>query len=95
MDDQWLPLTIAVFAPAPDGFHEDQAASVQQWGNQWGGAVQQSEDRGDCFAWHDHGGVALLVGTDGMAAALPGVVVVSGGTEITLLLSTHEPWKTC
>jgi hypothetical protein len=34
-----------------------------------GGAVHAREDGSDCFACHDHGGVALLVGAHGMDAA--------------------------
>ena len=46
-DGQLLHLKIDVLDPDPDGFHDAQAAPIEQFGNQLGGAVQQRDDRGD------------------------------------------------
>src|SRR5262245_15507788 len=45
VDGQLLHLQIDVLAPDPDGFHDAQAALVEQFDNQLGGAVEQRELR--------------------------------------------------
>jgi hypothetical protein len=60
-DGQLLHLKIDVLDPDADSFHDAQAATVEQFGNQLGSAVQQRDNRGDFFACHDNGDVDLLV----------------------------------
>ncbi len=97
-DGQWVHLNIEVLDPDPDGFHDAQAATVEQFGNQLGGSVQQRDDGGDFFACHDNGDVDLLVGAHGIDAALHDVVedalveerqgihglVLGGGSDVSM-----------
>jgi hypothetical protein len=73
-DGQWLHLNIDVLDHKLDRFHDAQAAPVEKFGHQLGGAMHEREDGGDFFACHDHGGVESLVGTHGIDAAFHGVV---------------------
>ena len=103
-DGQWLQLEIDVLDPEPDGFHDAQAAPVEEFGNQSGGSVHQRHDAGDFFARHDHGDIDLLVGAHGIDAARHGVVedarveehqgihglVLGGGSDISVHGKVHE-----
>jgi hypothetical protein len=105
-DGQWLDLNIDVLDPGPDGFHDAQAAPVEQFGHQLGGAIHQREDGGDFFAGHDHRDVDVLVGTHGIDAALYGVVedslveehygihrlVLSGGDDMSMYRQVGQEW---
>jgi len=73
-DGQLLHLKIDVLDPEPDGFHDTQAAPVEQCGHQLGGPVHERDDGGDFFAGHDHGDVDLLVGAHSIDTVLQSMV---------------------
>ena len=71
---QLLHLKIDVLDPEPDRFHDPQPAAVEELGDHLGGSVHERDNGGDFFACHDNGHVDLLVGANGIDAALERLV---------------------
>jgi hypothetical protein len=73
-DRDLLHLHVDVLDPEPDRFHDPQAASIEELGNQLGGSVHEREHGTDFVACHDHGNRDLLVGTNSIDAAVQSLV---------------------
>jgi hypothetical protein len=73
-DCELLHGKVNVLDAEPDGFHNPQAAAVEQFGHQLRGALHECEDGSDFVPGHDHGDVDLLVGAHGVNAVVQGLV---------------------